>query len=188
MKNVEISISFIFSLLEQCGFNSYDGEPITQLEHALQCAFLALHNNATSYQVIAALLHDIGHLLPSRELDMQSVWGVVNHGERGSIVLRELGFPESVTEPVRLHVSAKQYLCSVESEYFESLSEASKQTLQLQGGIFSPEECITFKKEPFWEEAVQLRRWDELAKDTNISANIHPLEYYRSLLLYICRY
>jgi phosphonate degradation associated HDIG domain protein len=188
MKNVEISISFIFSLLEQCGFNSYDGEPITQLEHALQCAFLALHNNATSYQVIAALLHDIGHLLPSRELDMQSVWGVVNHGERGSIVLRELGFPESVTEPVRLHVSAKQYLCSVESEYFESLSEASKQTLQLQGGIFSPEECITFKNEPFWEEAVQLRRWDELAKDTNISANIHPLEYYRSLLLYICRY
>ncbi len=188
MKNVEVSINFIFSLLEQCGFNSYDGEPITQLDHALQCAFLALHNNAKSYQVIAALLHDIGHLLPSRELDMQSVLGVVNHGERGSIVLRELGFPESVTEPVRLHVSAKQYLCSVESEYFESLSEASKQTLQLQGGIFSPEECITFKKEPFWEEAVQLRRWDELAKDTNISANIHPLEYYRSLLLYICRY
>jgi predicted HD phosphohydrolase len=118
---------------------------------------------------------------------MQSAWGIVNHGERGAIVLRELGFPASVTEPIRLHVAAKKYLCSVESDYFESLSEASKQTLQLQGGIFSTEECMTFKKEPFWEQAVQLRRWDELAKDTNISASIHPLEYYRSLLSYICR-
>lgn len=186
MKNVDISISFILALLENCGLDSYDGEPISQLDHALQCAFLALQHNANSHLVIAALLHDIGHLLPAREKDFHTEWGITNHGERGAIVLRELGFPKSVIEPIRLHIAAKQFLCAVETDYYEALSEASKQTLKLQGGIYSMEQCITFQKEIFWKDAVQLRRWDELAKNTNMSSSMYELEYYRSLMSHIC--
>jgi gamma-butyrobetaine dioxygenase len=152
----------IIEMLESRGGEAYLGEPLSQLDHALQTARLARESGADDSLVIAALLHDLGHLLPwesspaAHQLERR-------HEYIGAAWLVRWFRPE-VTEPIRLHVAAKRYLCRIDRQYLRQLSAASIRSLGLQGGPLSPDEAVEFEKNPFYELAVQLRRWDDRAK------------------------
>jgi predicted HD phosphohydrolase len=133
------------------------------LEHALQSAALAEANQASPSLITASLLHDIGYFLPHLKKTYPDLVIDKRHEHSGADFLKAF-FGEEVTEPVRLHVPAKRYLCQVDPEYYDTLSAISKQTLEIQGGIFSPEEAEAFIDLPFAKEAVKLRIWDDLAK------------------------
>ena len=177
MMNAEI-LHDIESLFQRFGATTYDGsrrEPITALEHALQCAQLAEWAGAPPELVAAALLHDIGHFVsgPPDEHDDDA------HELRGVAWLHG-AFGPGVTEPIRLHVAAKRYLVAIEPHYRRGLSSASMHTLALQGGPMSTDECIRFANEAFAEDALQLRRWDDTAKEPGKPTP--PLTWYLGLL------
>jgi phosphonate degradation associated HDIG domain protein len=141
----------------------YLGEDVKLVEHMLQCADLAQADQASDHLVLAALLHDIGHLLIP-EASQAHFSGVdAHHDEVGSQWVEE-HFPESVSLPILLHVDAKKYLVATDNEYYERLSQASKETLAIQGGAFSSQEAAEFIAMPGAKEAVQLRLWDDQAK------------------------
>jgi gamma-butyrobetaine dioxygenase len=139
------------------------GEGVSQLEHALQCASCAERDGAAPALIAATLLHDIGHLVHDLPQDIADQGIDTQHESLGSAWLSQ-HFGPAVTEPVRLHVAAKRYLATTEAGYFELLSPASVQSLQLQGGLMSDEECARFAAEPFADDAVRLRRWDDEGK------------------------
>jgi phosphonate degradation associated HDIG domain protein len=145
------------------GAEEYHGEAVTQLEHALQSAAAGEREGASSELIVAALLHDIGHLLQSHGEDAAERGIDDRHESLGQRFLQK-HFGRAVTEPVRLHVAAKRYLCAVEPEYLARLSPASRRSLELQGGPMSRSEAATFEGEEFYREATQLRRWDDMAK------------------------
>jgi gamma-butyrobetaine dioxygenase len=171
----------IVGLFETAGARAYLGEPVTQLQHALQAARLAVHEQAPPSLICAALLHDIGHLLAGAAEDTPSQ--DLLHESLGSEWLKER-FPEAVSSPVRLHVAAKRYLCTVEPAYLACLSEASLHSLHLQGGLMSDAEVAAFTAEPFHADAVALRRWDDAAKDPSLP--VPPLGEYEELLRRLC--
>ncbi len=153
----------ILTLFAERGDSAYGGEAVTQRTHALQAASFARQLGASPELVVAALLHDVGHLLhdlpddaPDQEVDDR-------HEDLAARWLAERFGPE-VVEPARLHVAAKRYLCAVEPGYHEALSEPSKISLQLQGGPMSPAEVEQFRTSPHAEAAVALRRCDDSAK------------------------
>ncbi len=155
-------LSEIESLFLRCGATPHDGsrrESVTALEHALQCAQLAEWAGAPPELVAAALLHDIGHFVAG-EPDEQTDDA---HELRALAWLHGV-FGPAVTEPIRLHVAAKRYLASLEPAYRRLLSPASAHSLLLQGGPMSAAECLRFANEPFAEDALQLRRWDDAAQ------------------------
>ncbi len=141
----------------------YFGEPVTQLAHALQCAWLAERAGASDALVVAALLHDVGHLVHGLDEDVADNGIDARHEQAGQRWLAQF-FGLEVTEPVRLHVEAKRYLCGADAQYAASLSPASRQSLALQGGPLAGNELIAFAEQPFAREAVLLRRWDDRAK------------------------
>lgn len=143
------------------------GEGVSQLDHALQCALCAERDGASPALIAATLLHDLGHLLHDLPQDIADQGIDTQHESLGSAWLSQYFGPE-VTEPIRLHVEAKRYLSAVEPGYFERLSEASVLSLQLQGGIFTPEQAEEFSVHPFAEDAVRLRRWDEEGKEVGL--------------------
>ncbi|MGF1578813.1 MAG: phosphonate degradation HD-domain oxygenase [Gemmataceae bacterium] len=157
----------IFSLFRERGESAYIGEKVSQQEHALQAAWAAEKHGAKSELIAAALLHDIGHLLHRLSEDVADQGIDDRHEEVGQRFL-EKHFPPEVTEPVRLHVAAKRYLCAIDPNYFGQLSAASVKSLGLQGGPFSEREAAEFESRPHWQAAVALRRWDELAKVENL--------------------
>lgn len=155
-------IEHLFSLH---GATSYEGnrrESVSALNHALQCAQFAEQARAAAPLVVAALLHDVGHFVAIDDVgeadDIDDV-----HELRGAAVLVR-DFPPAVIEPVRLHVAAKRYLIATEPQYLRGLSPASVHSLAQQGGPFSAAEIARFESLPFAEDAVRLRRWDDLAK------------------------
>jgi phosphonate degradation associated HDIG domain protein len=157
----------IIDLFESKGGSMYGGEAVTQLEHALQAADLAKRNQASDSLITASLLHDVGHLLHDLP-DMASEDGIDDiHEELAARFLKDY-FIEAVTEPVKLHVQAKRYLCAVESGYYESLSQPSKTSLVLQGGIMNDQEVQDFRRNPYSNDAISLRKWDDLAKVPNL--------------------
>lgn len=158
-----VTLESIAKLYRDRGGSLYGGEAVTQLEHALQCANLARENGSTAATVTASLLHDVGHFLHNLGEDIADRGVDDRHEYRALPYLKKLFGPD-VTEPIRLHVDAKRYLCSVDETYWSSLSRTSKISLELQGGIFSEDEAIAFIEQPYAEEAVKLRRWDDLAK------------------------
>ncbi len=139
------------------------GEGVSQLEHAIQCGYFAERDGASPALVAAAYLHDIGHLLHDLPQDIADQGIDTQHEATGAAWL-SLHFGPEVTEPVRMHVAAKRYLARVEEGYFERLSEASKLSLRLQGGPMDAGQVLAFEAEPFFAEAVRLRRWDEEGK------------------------
>lgn len=170
------------------GDKLYDGaraEAVTAREHALQCAQLAEWAHADLPLVVAAFLHDIGHFLDGDvdiDLDLPA-----DRGDAADDRHEELAVPflaraldPRVTEPVRLHVQAKRYLVRVDARYLATLSPASLHSLQLQGGPMSDEELRRFEAQPFAMDAVQLRRWDDLAKVPG--KRTPPLSYYLALI------
>jgi [1-hydroxy-2-(trimethylamino)ethyl]phosphonate dioxygenase len=157
-------IQDIIQLFKEHGHSEYGGEAVTQAEHALQTATLARENNAPSSLVAAALLHDVGHLLHQLPDDAPEQ-GIDDLHEALAARYLEKYFVPAVTEPVRLHVTAKRYLCTTEAGYFEKLSEPSVLSLQLQGGLMTPDEVTAFEANPYAQDAVLLRRWDDEAKN-----------------------
>ncbi len=139
------------------------GEGVSQLEHALQCAACAERDGAPPALIAATLLHDIGHLIHDLPQDIADRGIDAQHESLGSAFLSQ-HFGPDVTEPVRLHVAAKRYLATTEHGYFNLLSPASVQSLQLQGGLMSTEERTRFCAERFAEDAIRLRRWDDEGK------------------------
>ena len=154
----------IITLFNEKGHSEYGGEAVTQLEHALQCATLAKENGSSDALITASLLHDIGHILHDLPEDAPDE-GIDDYHENLAARFLQQHFPPSVSEPVRLHVAAKRYMCTVEPSYFEKLSPPSVQSLEIQGGLMNEEEIWTFEQNPFHQDAVQLRRWDDMAKD-----------------------
>ena len=147
-------VSYIIDLLKVKGADiQYGNEDVTQLEHALQCAELAEQHNLPNATIAAALLHDIGHLLYADEDPIhQGKDGY--HENLGADYLSKY-FKEDVIVPIRAHVDSKRYLSSTEKGYYDSLSEASKLSLKVQGGPFTKEEADQFIKKPFMKEAVE---------------------------------
>ncbi len=153
----------ITELFTRRGATAYFGEPVSMTQHSLQAAYFAQADAAPPALVIAALLHDVGHLIEEVPDDLED-WKIdARHEEVGGRWLASR-FPLSVSEPVRLHVPAKRYLCATDGAYFAKLSSASVVTLKLQGGPMSPAETVRFESEPFHHEAVRVRRWDDAGK------------------------
>jgi gamma-butyrobetaine dioxygenase len=157
-------VQIIADLFASEGAADYLGEAVTQAAHMLQAAALAERAGAAPALIAAALLHDVGHFtgtVTGRDL----MAGTDNrHNEQGATWLAQW-FGAEVTEPVRLHVDAKRYLCAVEPGYLGKLSPASVYTLGVQGGPMSDTEAGEFGARPFAADACQVRRWDDDAKD-----------------------
>ena len=166
----------IAELFSTRGSELYGGEAVTQLEHALQGAMLAEWAQASSQEITAVLLHDIGHLLHNLGEDCAEHGIDDRHEELGIRFLKQ-HLPPEVTEPIRLHVQAKRYLCSTEPEYSETLSPASILSLTLQGGPMRPEEIQDFEANPHHLAALALRKRDDDAKTPSLPTP--PFEYYR---------
>lgn len=165
-----LTLPHIAALFSQHGTAYYGGEAISQTAHALQCAQLAEQAGESKALIVAALLHDVGHLMlaESSTTDMR-------HQEAGADALAAL-FGAEVTEPVRLHVAAKRYLCAVDPAYFDTLSPVSVHSLQLQGGVYDADQAAAFAATPHAMEAVRLRRYDDLAKVVDLATP--PLTHY----------
>ena len=158
-----LKVGDIERLFRDHGGIAYSGEPVTQLEHALQTAHLAEGEDAPLELVTAALLHDLGHLL-NLQGDSPSARGIDDQHQYFAIPFLRPLFRPAVIEPIRLHVDAKRALCALEPEYYESLSEDSKRSLTLQGGVFSNEGTQAFLAKPHARESMRVRRWDDAAK------------------------
>jgi [1-hydroxy-2-(trimethylamino)ethyl]phosphonate dioxygenase len=169
----------IFQIFENRGDEAYFGEPVSQKEHALQSAQQAEEEGATQSLIVAALLHDIGHLLHGEGEDIADRGVDARHEDAGEAWLAR-HFPAEVTEPVKLHVAAKRYLCRIDRAYLDQLSPASLQSLALQGGPFTEEEAREFERHRYHGEAVRLRRWDDRAKIPGLA--VPDLEHYRPAL------
>ena len=174
----------ILALYAARGAQAYFGERVSMSEHGLQAAHFAQIEGAPEPLVVAALLHDIGHLLESVPDDIVEWTRDARHEEIGARWLAR-HFDAAVCELVRLHVPAKRYLCATDAGYFARLSSASVHTLKLQGGPMSPREQAQFEDERFSREAVRLRLWDDQGKVAGLKTA--PLEDYAALIERVAR-
>jgi predicted HD phosphohydrolase len=185
-----IDLEGIEVLFARHGSAQYSGEPVTQIEHALQTAHLAEQSDASDELVTACLLHDLGHLLyfaapalpsaaaarggagapgaarhaPAEPGETPTLRGIDDtHQYLALPFLRGL-FADTVLDAIRLHVDAKRYLCQANPGYFARLSEDSRRSLALQGGVFDAAQGAAFLAQPGARDAVMLRQWDDLAK------------------------
>jgi len=163
-----LRIEDIQRLFQAHGHIAYSGEGVTQLEHALQAGLLAEKEEAPEALVTAAFLHDLGHLL-NLQGETPTERGIDDQHQYFAIPFLRPLFPPVVIEPIRLHVDAKRALCALEPDYYEALSEDSKRSLTLQGGIFSQAETDAFLEKPFAEDAIRVRRWDDAAKVAGVA-------------------
>ena len=164
----------VLGLFAAHGGNTY-AEQVSMEQHALQAAALARASGAQDALVLASLLHDVGHFLAQPD----SEFGVTDHGTTGGAWLAERFVP-AVSEPVRLHVAAKRFRCFVDPAYEEQLSSASVGTLRLQGGAMSAAEAREFEAEPFAQDALALRSFDDGGKVAGLE--IPALDEWRPLL------
>jgi phosphonate degradation associated HDIG domain protein len=170
-----LTLDDIETLFARRGHEQYTGEPVTQLEHALQCAWLAEQEGADDELVAAALLHDLGHLLHDLGAS-PTLQGVDDlHQYRAVPFLRGL-FSDNVLGAIQEHVDAKRYLCATDAGYHDALSEDSKRSLKLQGGIFDADQARAFIARPGAGRAVRLRIWDDRAKSQGLATP--PLAHY----------
>jgi phosphonate degradation associated HDIG domain protein len=172
----------VFSLYEKFGDEDYIGEPVSQLEHMSQAAALAQAEGYDDEVILAAFFHDIGHLCADAdEAGSMDGMGNVDHERLGADYLLERGFSERVANLVQGHVIAKRYLTYKYPEYYNRLSDASKGTLEFQGGVMTEEEATDFELNPDAELIVRLRYWDDMAKEMNVPVN--NIDYLKSIAL-----
>lgn len=171
----------VIALLTASSGEQYFGEPVTKLSHAEQCAWCAQQAGADEELVLAALLHDIGHLLEVEEAIRDERVGVINHDKLGELWLLERGFSPRLAALVGAHVDAKRYLTATNEGYFERLSPASVETLRLQGGPMSTEDAAAYAADPNLRDKLRLRSWDEMAKDPDWAGP--GIEDYRAMML-----
>lgn len=169
----------IFDIFTRRGADAYFGERVSMIEHGLQAAYFAREENAPPELILAALLHDIGHLIEPAPDELADWTSDARHELSGADwIARRL--PAAVAEPVRLHVPAKRYLCATDPSYTAMLSDASIVTLRLQGGPMSDHEVLQFEKNPFHRQAVRLRLWDDQGKVAGLKTP--GLHEYRGLI------
>ena len=172
----------IISLYHQHGGEEYAGEKVSQLEHMVQSAQIATQNGLDDEMVLAAFLHDIGHICVSAfPYNSMDGFGIIDHEKLGADYLRMRGFSERVAKLVGSHVEAKRYLTFRFPEYYNGLSEASRKTLEYQGGRMTGEEAERFEKDPLFEQMIAMRKIDEQAKVAGL-----PLAHwtgYRDLII-----
>ena len=177
-------VDALLAWLRRAGAAHYN-EQVTQLQHALQTAEIARQAQATEQGIVAALLHDIGHLLlhapqgtaawPGQDLPHEAV---------GAQWLASL-FPPEVVEPVRLHVLAKRWLCTMDEDYWHGLSEASQRSLLVQGGRMDRTEMAAFQSHESWGQAVALRQRDDLGKRPG--RQVPGLDSFRTVVLQVLK-
>ena len=172
------SLDDVFDLFDRFGDEEY-GESISQRAHALQVAHLARNAGEPDSLVAAALLHDVGQLIDGAGNAADRERRDARHEIGGATFLKGL-FAEDSLAPIRLHVAAKRYLCAVDPDYLQSLSQASVLSLELQGGPYTQSQASSFWRLPFAAEATRLRRYDDLGKQVDLA--VPPLEAYRPLL------
>ena len=180
---MSLTIPEIVELLGSRATTWYGQEAVSQLEHALQCAHLAERANEAPETVVAALLHDLGHMLSAERTPVADQDALPAKDDLHQFMalpfLRSL-FPDAVLEPIKLHVDAKRYLCAVDAGYWAELSPASKHSLELQGGRYDDAQVRAFEDLTFYAEAVRLRRYDDLAK---VPGQVTPpLAHYAALM------
>ena len=162
---IETTVNGIFDLYEQHGAAEYAGEKVSQLEHMCQAAQFAMEEGYDDEVVLAAFLHDVGHLLPiEHESDSMDGYGMMDHEKVGAEYLRRQGFSDRMCRLIASHVNAKRYLTWKYPEYYEQLSGASKKTLEFQGGRMEEPEARNFEADPLFDLYIKMRRWDEAAK------------------------
>jgi predicted HD phosphohydrolase len=177
--NADNIVAFIGDIFLRRGADSYLGEEVTMSEHMLQGAQLAEQSGADDEAIVSILLHDIGHYtneFPEDALDR----GIDNHHDTAGAAVLAPYFPSIVTDCVLHHVSAKRYLCTVDPGYFEGLSDASIQTLKLQGGPMNESEVAEFDKKSNLDAIIQVRIWDDLGKVSGIQTP--SFEHYAPIL------
>lgn len=175
---IQQTVNEVFALFDKYGKEDYIGEPVSQIEHACQSAQLAEKEGFAEDIILAALFHDIGHLC-AKEGFFESMdgYGVKRHEQIGADFLRAKGFPEKIAKLVENHVQAKRYLTFKYPAYYEGLSEASKKTLEFQGGKMVEEEANQFESDTLFETSIKMRTWDEQAKEMNVP--LPDLEKYK---------
>ncbi len=173
----------IMVLYKEHGGSEYAGEKLSQLEHMAQAAQLAEENGFDEEVILAAFLHDIGHITEEaageNEMD---IFGIKDHESIGGEYLVNLGFSTKIGRLVASHVKAKRYLTLKDPDYYNQLSEASKRTLEFQGGMMSEEEANAFERDPLFSEIVMMRRWDEQAKIQD--KPLPDLLHYREMIIH----
>lgn len=183
-------INEVFNLYRNFGENDYIGESVTQLEHAMQCAHYATEEFPDNAAIIlGAFLHDVGHMVLLKrdaeginiENDYNNL-GALNHETVGYNYLTDLGFPEEVTSLGQNHVLTKRYLVSKYEDYYNKLSDASKQTLVLQGGKLTEEEIKQFERNPNKDLYIKMRNWDDKAKQTDFNYQ-KSIDYYEDMAI-----
>lgn len=174
----------IVGIFLEHGQRRYD-EVVTQEHHAVQAALLADREDGRAEIVVAALLHDLGHLLlVERGPGSGAAPSDLHHEAVGAAALARW-FPPAVTAPIALHVAAKRYLCAVDPRYHASLSRGSVRSLRLQGGAMAVGEVRRFESHPSADAATRLRRWDDRAKEPG--RTLPPISDYRPLLVSVAR-
>ena len=156
----------------------YIGEKVTMSEHMIQTAMLAEKTNCSSNLVCSSLLHDYGHFILENPDDLVAKNQDGKHEDVGCSFLEKY-FIEDVLGPIKYHVEAKKYLAR-EKNYYDLLSEASKISLKLQGGIMSKEEAKKFERNKFFENSIKLRKFDEIAKKSGLK--IKSIKEYKNIL------
>jgi len=172
----------IINLFAQHGNEDYDGEPVSQTSHMIQCAMQAMATGSDMELILGAFLHDVGHLLKHKQqTESMGSYGVMNHEGLGAEYLRRKGFSERICAMVEMHVQAKRYLVTKDEKYKSKLSEASIKTLMdWQGGYMTVEEVERFRQHPFFKDIIKVRLWDEEAK--NSEAVLLPLQHFKLLM------
>ena len=179
-----LSFDDIEPLFAAKGGRMYAGEPVTQLQHALQSAQLAEQSGADAPLIVAALLHDLGHMVNDQG-ETPTLRGIDDRHQHVALPFLRKLFDDAVLQPIRLHVDAKRYLCARGdgtingAQYWANLSADSKRSLELQGGIFTDAEAQLFISQPHASGAVRVRLWDDAAKVEN--AETPPLRHYLAL-------
>ena len=165
---MRFTIKHIADLFSQHGDRMYSGEPVTQLAHGLQTAWLAEQSGADDELVTACLLHDLGHMLNDQG-ETPTLRGVDDTHQYFALPFLRGLFSDRVLDTIKLHVDAKRYLCATQPEYASQLSEDSRRSLILQGGIYTQSQCDAFIGRPHARDAIKLRLWDDQAKHPNLS-------------------
>jgi len=172
----------IMQFYQRRGGEEYAGEKVTQLEHMVQAAQLAEAQGFDEEVILAAFLHDIGHICETGHGDNEmDGFGIKNHEEIGAEFIHKKGFSKKIRRLVESHVEAKRYLTFKDPHYYEQLSEASKRTLQYQGGRMEAEEAGAFEQYPLFELIIKMRTWDEQAKIEHLP--VADLGHYRQMMI-----
>ena len=163
---MEASIKYLQKLFAQKGSENY-GEGLSQEAHMAQSALIALEDQCSEETIVAAGLHDIGHLLEGDKFKSMAGYGIHQHDKLASELLSDIGFSDEICQMVELHVECKRYFCAVDPNYHDTLSPASQETLTFQGGPMNKEEVLEFKSYTNSANILKVREIDDMAKDPN---------------------